>query len=195
MNSIDLKIRRYSCGVQIFSDLKIHRSQSIACVESKYTREAKRCYRECTTPPGFVEVARSRNLELIRRRYIIHDTIGRSAGPGRTPRLRLAFYIMRASIFFSEVSGRQPSGRLFFARTSCLDAREARSASPFLSSYHFEDRILDKSIHVPCHSEEREKEKERQGERKREREREGGGGKEEEEDLKCKYLMAIFFPL
>lgn len=140
-----------------------------------YTREAKRCYRECTTPPGFVEVARSRNLELIRRRYIIHDTIGRSAGPGRTPRLRLAFYIMRASIFFSEVSGRQPSGRLFFARTSCLDAREARSASPFLSSYHFEDRILDKSIHVPCHSEEREKKRKKDKEKGRERERERVG--------------------
>lgn len=35
---------------------------------------------------------------------------------------------------FSEVSGRQPSGRLFFARTSCLDTRETRLASPSSST-------------------------------------------------------------
>lgn len=42
----------------------------------RVNEKQKRCYREPTTPPGFVEAARSRNLELIRRRYIIHDTTG-----------------------------------------------------------------------------------------------------------------------
>lgn len=107
-------------------------------------REAKRCYREPITPPGFVEAARSRNLELIRRRYIIHDTTGRAG--------RLTGFLHNACVdLFSEVSGRQPSGRLFFARTSCLDTceRGPRLESPLFPptlSFYLEDYILNESI-------------------------------------------------
>ena len=96
-------------------------------VRIQVQHEVKRCYRESTTPPDFVEAARSRNLELIRWRYIIHDTTGRAG--------RLTGFLHNACVdLFSEVSGRQPSRRLFFARTSYLDTRETRLASP---SLHF----------------------------------------------------------
>lgn len=53
----------------------------------------------------------------------------------------------------SEVSGRQPSGRLFFARTSCLDTRETRCRLPSPSSFtppllSPRLRIHDESIHA-----------------------------------------------
>lgn len=141
-------------------------------------REAKRCYREPITPPGFVEAARSRNLELIRRRYIIHDTTGRAG--------RLTGFLHNACVdLFSEVSGRQPSGRLFFARTSCLDTCERDPAWHLLSlslslfpptlSFYLEDYILNESILVAG----------RGGEGGRE-------GGEKERDSKRKYLTVIF---
>lgn len=104
-----------------------------------------------------MEAARSRNLELIRRRYIIHDTTGRAGRP--------TGFLHNACVdLFSEVSGRQPSGRLFFARTSCLDTRETVMSFPPTLSFYLEDHILDESIHVA--GEEREREKERDSKRK-----------------------------
>jgi len=98
-------------------------------------QEAKR-YREPITPPGFLEAARSRNLELIRQRYIIHDTTGRAG------RLTSFLHNRACADLFSKVSGWQPSGRLFFARTSCLDTREIRLASPSLLPSHFISKII-----------------------------------------------------
>lgn len=125
-------------------------------------QEAKCCYREPTMPPGFVEAARSRNLELIRRRYIIHDTTSRAG--------RLTGFLHNACVdLFSEVSGRQPSGRLFFARTSCLDTRETSLAFPSLLSSHFISKIISSTNRYT----------ERRG---------------KERDSKCKYLTVIFLP-
>lgn len=68
----------------------------------------------------------------------------RLAGPAG----RLTGFLHNACVdLFSEVSGRQPSGRLFFARTSCPDAREI-SFPLFLPFYLIEDHILDESIYI-----------------------------------------------
>lgn len=125
------------------------RDSGIACVG--FNEKQSTVIAGPITPPGFVEVARSRNLELIRRRYIIHDTTGRAGW--------LTGFLHNACVdLFSEVSGRQPSGRLFFARTSCPDTRETRLSSPSLLPSHFISKIISSTNRYTV-----------QGERKREK--------------------------
>lgn len=77
------------------------------------------------------------------------------------PRVDLTGFLHNACVdLFSEVSGRQPSGRLFFARTSCPDTREI--SFPLFLPFYLEDHILGESI---CAGEKRERE--RGGGRKR----------------------------